>query len=163
VGYPAFDTRNDAGVQNDLFRQVFGVKRLQPGTLGGRRDTESFGKLVPAVRHNCSTLGGNSGSALVDLEKGEVVALHFGGRYSDINYGVPGSELSRDQRVIDAGVTFADLAPGGKPSWADWWKDADESLVSPDACKPADSRRTVQTSPRSSVDVHRSPHPAGDG
>lgn len=163
VGYPAFDTRNDAAVQNDLFRQVFGVKRLQPGTLGGRRDTESFGKLVPAVRHNCSTLGGNSGSALVDLDKGEVVALHFGGRYSDINYGVPASELSRDQRVIDAGVTFADSPPGGKPSWADWWKGADESLVSPDARKPTDSRGTVQAGPRPSVDVQGTARPAGNG
>ncbi len=130
IGYPAFDTRNDRDVQNDLFRNTFGVKRLQPGTLGGRRETESFGKLVSAVLHNCSTLGGNSGSALVDMNNGEVVALHFGGRYGDTNYGVPTSELSRDQRVIDAGVTFRGTAPGGEPNWGNWWKSADESPVS---------------------------------
>jgi endonuclease G, mitochondrial len=116
VGYPAFDTRNDRGVQNDLFRKVFGVKRLQPGTLGGIQDTESFGKIVPAVRHNCSTLGGNSGSALIDLESGEVLALHFGGRYEVINYGVPASELAKDGRIVDCGVRFAGTQPAGPRS-----------------------------------------------
>ena len=107
------------------------MKRLQPGTLGGRRETESFGKMVSAVRHNCSTLGGNSGSALLYLESREVPALHFGGRYGVVNYGVPASELARDQRVVDSGVTFADQPPGGEPTWADWWKSADEALHSP--------------------------------
>ncbi len=129
IGYPAFDYRNDAGEQNDLFRNVFGVKRLQPGTLGGRQDTESFGKMVPAFRHNCSTLGGNSGSALIDFDKGEVIALHFGGRYHQINYGVPACELARDGRVTDAGVKFAETAPGGQPPWEQWWDSADERVM----------------------------------
>jgi endonuclease G len=129
IGYPAFDYRNDAGEQNDLFRNVFGVKRLQPGTLGGRQDTESFGKLVPALRHNCSTLGGNSGSAIVDFKEGEVIALHFGGRYHDINCGIPACELARDERVVDAGVKFAgDDPPGGVPPWESWWTSADEVI-----------------------------------
>ena len=120
IGYPAFDYRNDASEQNDLFRNVFGVKRLQPGTLGGRQDTESFGKMVPALRHNCSTLGGNSGSALIDLDRGEVIALHFGGRYHDINYGVPACELAKDGRVVGAGVKFAGTPTGGQPPWEKW-------------------------------------------
>ena len=128
VGYPAFDTRNNTDVQNDLFHRVFGVKRLQPGTLDGRSDTESFGKMVTALRHNCSTLGGNSGSALVDFASGLVVALHFGGRESVINYGVPASELAKDARVIDAGVQFEPAAAvSGPPSWAGWWASADEA------------------------------------
>lgn len=127
IGYPAFDDRNDATVQNDLFRRVFGVKRVQPGTLGGRRDAESFGKLVPALRHNCSTLGGNSGSALVELENGRVVALHFGGRYADINYSVPVTELARDKRVVDAGVNIIGAnTASGSPPWNDWWTAADD-------------------------------------
>jgi endonuclease G, mitochondrial len=128
IGYPAFDYRNDKGEQNDLFRNVFGVKRLLPGTCGGRQDTESFGKTVSALRHNCSTLGGNSGSALIDFDKGEVIALHFGGRFHEINFGVPACELARDQRVVDAGVTFAGTAPGGQPSWKQWWDSADQSV-----------------------------------
>jgi endonuclease G len=131
IGYPAFDTRNDPEVQNDLFRRVFGVKRLQPGTLGGRVETASFGKLVAAMRHNCSTLGGNSGSALVDIATGEVVALHFGGLYKRINYGVPACELAKDQRVIDAGVVFKGERPVvGEPEWSEWWNLADEATVS---------------------------------
>jgi len=129
VGYPAFDTRNDRGVQNDLFRRVFGVKRLQPGTLGGIQDAESFGKMVPAVRHNCSTLGGNSGSALIDLETGQVLALHFGGRYEVINHGVPASELAKDGHVVDAGVRFAEAPAGGTPQWEPWWRRTEEAPV----------------------------------
>jgi endonuclease G len=172
IGYPAFDTRNNADVQNDLFRKVFGVKRLQPGALGGRQDTESFGKFVPAYRHNCSTLGGNSGSALVDLETGEVVALHFGGREGVINWAVPGSELAKDGRVVDAGVTFAEAAPGGTPGWADWWRQADEEGVldraddSPDrssrsavdsggapSSQPSSPAYTTQTSSDGSINI----------
>lgn len=129
IGYPAFDGRNDRDVQNDLFRKVFGVKRLQPGTLGGSQQTESFGKMVPAVRHNCSTLGGNSGSALVDLETGEVVALHFGGKYGVINFGVPAAELAKDSRIVDTGIQFASKPVGGTPAWASWWRRADEALL----------------------------------
>jgi endonuclease G len=157
IGYPAFDTRNDAAVQNDLFRKVFGVKRLQPGTFGGRQDTESFGKLVPAARHNCSTLGGNSGSALIDLESGHVVALHFGGRESIINWGVPGTELARDDRIVQAGVTFAAAAPGGTPPWANWWSLADEERVvdAPGDRRDRGARSSVATS-ASDGDLSRS-------
>lgn len=129
IGYPAFDTRNDVTVQNDLFRHEFGVKRLQPGTAGGTVKADSFGKTVDAVRHSCSTLGGNSGSALVDLESGEVVALHFGGRYRVINYAVPSSALAKDDRVIQAGVRFEGKPSGGAPSWSEWWSRADENRV----------------------------------
>jgi endonuclease G, mitochondrial len=127
IGYPAFDTRNDSDVQNDLFRETFGVKRLQPGMLGGREDTESFGKIVSAARHNCSTLGGNSGSAILDLNSGHVLALHFGGRYLDTNYGVPALELARDPRVRDAGVLFAADGPGTDANLKPWWDGADDA------------------------------------
>jgi endonuclease G len=161
IGYPAFDIRNDRDVQNDLFRRVFGVKRLQPGTLGGRRNTESFGKLVAAVRHNCSTLGGNSGSALIDLSTGDVVALHFGGRYQDINYGVPSSELAKDPRVVDAGVTFiTDSLPRVEPAWSDWWRRADES-VPREPAQAVSARREPQIAPAALPIVNREDMPDG--
>jgi endonuclease G len=146
IGFPAFDTRNDRDVQNDLFRKIFGVKRLQPGTLGGNQETESFGKMVPAVRHNCSTLGGNSGSALIDLETGEVVALHFGGRYGVINFGVPAGALAKDGRVVDTGIQFAAKPAGGTPPWASWWRRADEAPVreAPDAGRRDSSAQRPQ-------------------
>ena len=125
IGYPAFDPRNEAEEQDKLFDCEYGVKRLQPGKLHGRASTESFGKVVAAAAHDCSTLGGNSGSCVVDLATGEILALHFGGRYQDKNYGVPTFELARDGRVVDAGVNFAEGAAGGMPPWSDWWSKAD--------------------------------------
>src|SRR5690606_17712295 len=81
IGYPARDPlRNDPAVQDELFERVFQVKRLQPGEIVGGQPTASFGKIVQAATHDCSTLGGNSGSAVIDLETGEVLGLHFGGR-----------------------------------------------------------------------------------
>ncbi|CAH0355645.1 MAG: DNA/RNA non-specific endonuclease [Sphingobium sp.] len=128
IGYPAYDPlRNDVATQNELFDGVYGVKRLQPGKLGARRDTESFRKLVSAGTHDASTLGGNSGSAIIDLETGEVLGLHFGGRFLDINYAVPAFELARDGRVVDAGVGFAGVPTGGTPPWERFWQ-ATESI-----------------------------------
>ena len=44
IGYPAFDPRNDAEVQNRVFHGVYNAKRLQPGLLRRRRPIQSFGK-----------------------------------------------------------------------------------------------------------------------
>jgi endonuclease G len=125
VGYPAFDGRNPSDVQQNLFDGHFGVKRLQPGALQGGMKTSSFAKMVPAATHDCSTLGGNSGSAVIDLDTGEVLALHFGGLYHEKNYCVPSFELSRDDRVIATGIKFAGAASGGEHDWDDWWARAD--------------------------------------
>ena len=43
------------------------------------------------MEHDASTLGGNSGSAVIDLETGEAVGLHFAGSYLQANYAVPAS------------------------------------------------------------------------
>ena len=125
VGYPAFDPRNPAAVQNDLFDGRFGIKRLQPGELQGGRLTGSFGKAVQAATHDCSTLGGNSGSAVLDMATGEVFGLHFGGAYHDANFAVPSFALASDSRVVDAGVSFAGPAAGDPNTWSDWWARAD--------------------------------------
>jgi endonuclease G len=138
IGYPAYDPlRNDPDVQNALFDRTYGVKRLQPGMLAVRRQTESFGKLVDAATHDCSTLGGNSGSAIIELDTGDVLALHFGGRYLDTNYAVPVAELARDGRVRDAGVNFAGSPPAGPPpDWVRVWDNVEASLPEPDDGPP---------------------------
>ena len=127
IGYPARDPlRNDPAVQDKLFERVFQVKRLQPGEIDGGMATASFGKLVQAATHDCSTLGGNSGSAVIDLATGEVLGLHFGGRYLDTNYAVPSFEIARDARVVQAGVTLAGAAPTGPaPDWVRAWQDVE--------------------------------------
>jgi endonuclease G, mitochondrial len=125
IGYPALDPRNNVEVQNRVFGGIFNVKRLQPGLLRQLGDVVSFGHHVPAVTHDSSTLGGNSGSAVIDAESGEVVALHFAGRYLEANYAVPSHELALDPRVVDAAVNFAGELPGGAPSGEDYWAEAD--------------------------------------
>jgi endonuclease G len=149
VGYPAFDTRNPTDVQNDVLHGRFQVKRLQPGLLQGGFATESFGKIVPAATHDCSTLGGNSGSAILDLSNGRIVGLHFAGRYLERNYAVPTGALARDQRVVDLGLNFQGGVTGGGNDWGDWWTRADGAAAreTADAGAPAASAPGLQAPP----------------
>ena len=126
IGYPALDPRNNVELQQRIFGGVFNVKRMAPGRLREIREIQSFGHPVGAVTHDSSTLGGSSGSAVVDIASGAVVALHFAGRYLDANFAVPAHELARDRRVFEAGVRF-DAAPaaGGGVPWDPFWTRAD--------------------------------------
>jgi endonuclease G len=108
-GYPALDTRGSTEEilqQIQIFRAIFDRKRLQPGRLMGMKQTISFGKEVGALAHDCSTLGGNSGSTLMDVEGETILGLHFGGDYLVANYAVPSWELAANQRLRDEGVLF---------------------------------------------------------
>ena len=126
VGYPALDPRNAVDVQNTIFAGVFNVKRLQPGQLRDVESVHSFGHPVAAVTHDSSTLGGNSGSGLVDVKTGEVVGLHFAGVYLGANYAVPTHELALDRRVVEAGVNFdGQIATDTATSWESFWGEAD--------------------------------------
>ena len=134
IGYPAQDFRNDQTLQAQIFGGIFNVKRLQPGKLKVVRTIESFGHEVNAITHDASTLGGNSGSAVLDVLTGEVTALHFAGLYLDANFGVPTYELARDTRVVDAGVNFnGKVAPTS--DWAAVWKLADQGAESPSSAQ----------------------------
>jgi hypothetical protein len=90
IGYPAFDSRNGRTEQIDIFKNIFNVKRLQPGKSTGLKQTPQI------LGHDCSTLGGNSGSCVIDLETGNVVGLHFGGQYLKGNVSVPLWKLATD-------------------------------------------------------------------
>ena len=82
IGYPAFDDRNNADDQARYFRDLYDVKRFAPGkimqALSGRT----------VLNHDCTSLGGNSGSPLIDLQTGKVVGLHFAGQYGLANSAV---------------------------------------------------------------------------
>lgn len=121
IGYPARDDRNDLATQDRIFERIYNVKRFQPGKARPRARTRSFGNLVNALTHDSSTLGGNSGSAVVDPATGHVVGLHFAGQYLKANYMVPALELARDARVVDAGVNFAGALPS-TDEWEDAWR-----------------------------------------
>jgi hypothetical protein len=101
VGYPAWDgRRNDPDVMNRIFTNVFNVKRLQPGAIMEVLEPRSL------LRHDCSTLGGNSGSCVVDLETSQVVGLHFGGRFSEGNFAVALWKMTDDPLLKKAKVNF---------------------------------------------------------
>ena len=124
-GYPAQDWRNDLQLQQRIFRGVFNVKRLQPGRLSARRMQKTFcGYEVNALTHDSSTLGGNSGSTVVDLATGDVVALHFGGIYLDANFAVPTHELARDRYVVDCQINFQGTAEP-TDEWLAFWRRAE--------------------------------------
>ncbi|HHN72756.1 MAG TPA: serine protease, partial [Thermopetrobacter sp.] len=127
IGYPAQDPRNDIQLQNRIFRGIYQRKRLQPGKLTGEAVIRSFGNGVEAITHDSSTLGGNSGSAVIDLTTGRVIGLHFAGIYLRANYAVPTWELARDARVADAGVVFHDAPARGTAPWDGEWLRADSN------------------------------------
>jgi len=106
VGYPAMDPASDLIQQIQIFRGVFDKKRLLPGRFMGLRDTLSFGRTVTALAHDCTTLGGNSGSALIDIASMTVVGLHFKGEHLVANYSVPTWELAKEGQLRTAGVAF---------------------------------------------------------
>ncbi len=129
IGYPMLDTRNDIAEQMNIFRRIFGRKRLMPGYMTGFGDVKTkWDAVLHAAIHDASTLGGNSGSAVIDLSTGLVMSLHFGGEYLKANYGVPTWELALDSKVIDLGLNFTDFpgvtaaaASGTPPIWVKSW------------------------------------------
>jgi endonuclease G len=122
VGYPAFDPRSPTDVQMNVFHSHFNVKRIAPGYLNNVSSIPSFENTVAAATHDASTLGGNSGSAVIDVDTGYVIALHFAGLYQKTNYAVPAAALARDARVVDLGVSFTETHPDPNLPWDDRWR-----------------------------------------
>jgi endonuclease G len=81
IGYPAYDSRiPEPSLMEDIFGKIYNKKRLAPGGV-----TEVQSKLI---LHTCTTLGGNSGSAVIDLDSGKALGLHFSGSFLATNYAV---------------------------------------------------------------------------
>lgn len=100
LGYPAFDPRNGAEAMRRVFGDVYNVKRLQPGEVMAVRPDEGV------FHHDCSTLGGNSGSCVIDLDSNLVLGLHFSGTYLKSNRAVALWQLADDPLLREAGVNF---------------------------------------------------------
>lgn len=103
IGYPAWDgRRNDVSEMQRIFGGVFNVKRLAPGYVTGTGNG--------LVTHDCSTLGGNSGSPIINPESGEAVGLHFSGRFHVANRGVDVSVVKNLLRRTQASLRSGELA-----------------------------------------------------
>jgi endonuclease G len=88
IGYPARDSRiPEQDLMLQIFGNVFDKKRLAPGRIKSVRPD--------LLLHDCSTLGGNSGSVVLGLDTGEALALHFSGRFLESNFAVPAATVAR--------------------------------------------------------------------
>lgn len=110
IGYPAEDPRNDAFAMRNIFKGVYNVKRLSPGWVSGVRPD---GKLL---EHDCTTLGGNSGSVVLNLETGKACGLHFSGTYRDRNFAVTSAWLKA--RLAELGSLHVTVPATPKPAGA---------------------------------------------
>lgn len=96
IGYPARDSRiPEQDLMSKLFHDVYDKKRLAPGQVTGARDN--------VLLHDCSTLGGNSGSVVLDLGTGTAVALHFAGRFLEANYAVASDVVAERLDAVERG------------------------------------------------------------
>ncbi|WP_262137030.1 DNA/RNA non-specific endonuclease [Pseudomonas sp. Marseille-Q5117] len=89
IGYPAYDSRNDADAQAKYFRDFYDVKRFAPGRVLQAADNGQY------LTYDCTSLGGNSGSPVIRLSDGKVVGLHFQGSPLKANVAVPALTLSQ--------------------------------------------------------------------
>jgi endonuclease G len=152
IGYPARDDRSDLALQDRVFNRTYNVKRLQPGFIRARAEIQSFENNVNAMTHDASTLGGNSGSAVIDIDSGDVVALHFAGEYLKANYAVPMWELARDSRVTPL-LNFEGTLPPTN-DWAPAWRSVAPTEASANAAPPQPSPPSIAVQlPSSSTDV----------
>jgi endonuclease G len=121
IGYPLPDDRvppENRDAEERYFSNIYGVKRLSPGTI---RAPSDGGALAWLIAHDATTLGGNSGSAIVDLATGAAVGLHFAGRPQIENLGVGAVELARLVKDVGAPATLVSVDRGDfdEPNIAD--------------------------------------------
>jgi hypothetical protein len=88
VGFPYPDQDRNPMFVGAVFGARFGFKRVSPGLLtGGQTRTGT-------VWHDCSTLGGNSGSPVLSLQDCTVVGLHREGGFMWKNLAVDAAQLT---------------------------------------------------------------------
>jgi hypothetical protein len=135
IGYPIRDARRNEpeGIAR-IFRDVYNVKRVQPGLLRG---AFTFAE-IQLLRHDCAPLGQNSGSPLLDLETHQVIGLQTTGRYLDQSTAVPLYALRDDPLLRRAGVTFAEATDEDRRTAVEqlerlarsrYWKEARQTIA----------------------------------
>jgi endonuclease G len=96
IGYPAYDSRiPEPDLMENIFGKTYNKKRLAPGGITEVQPT--------LLLHTCTTLGGNSGSAVIDLDSGKALGLHFSGSFLATNYAVRADVVKRRLDDISGG------------------------------------------------------------
>jgi endonuclease G len=152
IGYPARDGRIP---EQALMRQIFGdqynKKRLAPGQVTRTQNG--------AVLHDCSTLGGNSGSVVLSLQSGKALGLHFAGRFLEANYAVPARIVAQRLDEVSRGESPR-RAPARRDTGATQPVSTQATVRGP--ATPASGRGATWTIPvRVTIDVG-TPQPARD-
>jgi len=108
IGYPAYDSRiPDIELMSRIYGDKYNKKRLAPGAVTAVQD-----KLI---LHDCTTLGGNSGSAVIDLDSGAALGLHFSGTFLTTNYAVRADVVSKLFADLKSGRLFNEAARPPSP------------------------------------------------
>ena len=104
IGYPAYDSRiPEPDLMERIYGKVYNKKRLAPGSV--TRLEEAL------LWHNCTTLGGNSGSVVFDLNSGQALGLHFSGSFLVTNYAVRADVVKKLLDDVRAGRQRTKAAP----------------------------------------------------
>jgi len=105
IGYPVRDARrNEPELVSRIFRDVYNVKRVQPGTLRGEFRFSN----IPFLSHDCAPLGVNSGAPIIDLETHLVIGMQLSGRYLEPGTAIPVYALRDDPLFRRANIPFTD-------------------------------------------------------
>jgi endonuclease G len=97
IGYPAFDSRiPEPDLMKQIYGEIYDKKRLAPGAITGADEER--------VLHNCTTLGGNSGSVVFEPTTGEALGLHFSGSFLRTNYAVRADRVKERLDALLAGT-----------------------------------------------------------
>lgn len=108
IGYPAYDSRiPEPELMERIYGRVYNKKRLAPGAV----TQVEAGRLL----HNCTTLGGNSGSLVLDLDTGEALGLHYSGSFLTSNYAVRADVVGQLLEDVRSGRTRSRRDAGGAP------------------------------------------------
>ena len=111
AGYPGVTPPH--GVSLQVAKLLFpdattsGLKRVSPGQLVALVEDLPIAADKPRESHDGSTLGGSSGSPVIDFDNHRVVALHYSGQYGVANYCVPLWLVKDDPFFTDHGIAFA--------------------------------------------------------
>jgi glutamyl endopeptidase len=88
VGYPGDEQSTTPDLFSELFAGVKSFKRLAPGRIMAASGEVDHDPRRWIITHDASTLGGSSGSAVVDLDADgrTVLGLHFAGHHARQNW-----------------------------------------------------------------------------
>jgi hypothetical protein len=85
IGYPSRDRSRNPVFADRVFGPAYETKHVAPGEITGERDQ--------CLNHDCTTLGGNSGSPVLLQETAQVAGIHFDSYFMQRNVAVAGPAL----------------------------------------------------------------------